>query len=55
MASRTYPIPNSYQAWTATNQWENLYGYYFLYAGPLFIHQFSHAWIDFRSIQLPQE
>jgi len=23
----------------------------FLYAGPLFIHQFSHAWIDFRGIR----
>ncbi len=38
-------------AWTATYQWENLYGYEFLYAGPLFMHQFSHAWIDFRGIQ----
>ena len=44
---------NSYQAWTSTYQWENLYGYDFLYAGPLFIHQFSHAWIDFRGIQDP--
>jgi hypothetical protein len=23
----------------------NIYGYDFLYAGPLFIHLFSHAWI----------
>src|SRR4029453_13158808 len=23
----------------------------FLYGGPLFIHQFSHAWIDFRGIR----
>jgi hypothetical protein len=54
IASPTYPIPaNSYSAWTATYQWENLYGHEFLYAGPLFIHQFSHAWIDFRSIQDP--
>ncbi len=34
-----------------TYQWEHLYGYDFLYAGPLFIHQFSHAWIDFRGIK----
>ena len=40
-----------YEAWTATYQWENLYGYDVLYAGPLFVHQFSHAWIDFRNIQ----
>jgi hypothetical protein len=41
----------SFAAWTATYQWENLYGIDFLYAGPLFIHQFSHAWIDFRGIR----
>jgi hypothetical protein len=40
-----------YQAWTATYQWENLYGHDVLYAGPLFVHQFSHAWIDFRGIR----
>ena len=41
----------SFEAWTVTYQWENLYGQDFLYAGPLFIHQFSHAWIDFRGIR----
>ncbi len=52
LGSPTYPIlGDSFEAWTATYQWENLYGYDFLYAGPLFIHQFSHAWIDFRGIQ----
>ena len=40
-----------YGAWTSTYQWENLYGYEFLYAAPLFIHQFSHLWIDFRGVQ----
>jgi len=54
MASPTHPIPaSSYHGWTATYQWENLYGHDYLYAGPLFIHQFSHAWIDFRGIQDP--
>jgi hypothetical protein len=52
LGSPTRPLKSDcYQAWTATYQWENLYGYDFLYAGPLFIHQFSHAWIDFRGIQ----
>ena len=41
----------SFDAWTETYQWENLYGIDFLYAGPLFMHQFSHAWIDFRGIR----
>jgi len=41
----------SFNAWTMTYQWENLYGQDFLYAGPLFIHQLSHAWIDLRGLQ----
>jgi hypothetical protein len=40
-----------YHAWTTTYQWENLYGIDFLYGGPLFMHQYSHAWIDFRGIR----
>lgn len=52
LASPTHPLPDtSYSAWTSTYQWESLYGHEFLYAGPLFIHQFSHAWIDFKGIQ----
>jgi hypothetical protein len=52
MGSPEHPLEdNSYEAWTVTYQWENLYGYDFLYAGPLFVHQYSHAWIDFRGIQ----
>ena len=52
MASPTHPISDDcYDAWTATYQWEDLYGYEFLFAGPLFVHQYSHAWIDFRGIQ----
>ena len=52
LGSPTYPLTDqSYPAWTVTYQWENLYGHDFLYAGPLFIHQFSHAWLDFRGIR----
>ncbi len=52
LASPTHGIaPESFRAWTLTYQWENLYGHDFLYAGPLFVHQFSHAWIDFRNIR----
>lgn len=52
LGSPSHPLTNaSFEAWTVTYQWENLYGYDFLYAGPLFIHQFSHAWIDFRGIR----
>ena len=52
LGSPTYPLNEAcYEGWTATYQWENLYGHDFLYAGPLFVHQFSHAWIDLRGIQ----
>jgi len=52
MGSPTHPIVGGgYKAWTLTYQWEQLYGHDHLYAGPLFVHQFSHAWIDFRGIR----
>jgi len=52
MGSPTRPIPgHGYKAWTITYQWEQVYGHDYLYAGPLFMHQFSHAWIDFRGIR----
>ena len=41
----------SYAAWTSTYKWQTLYGHEFLFAGPFFIHQFSHIWLDFRGIQ----
>ena len=52
LASPTHPLPaKSYRAWTRTYKWKKLYGQEFLYAGPLFIHQLSHMWIDFRGLQ----
>ncbi|MER9124313.1 hypothetical protein NKH81_14630 [Mesorhizobium sp. M0959] len=52
LGSPTHPLPkSSYTAWTATFRWEHSYGYDYLYAGPLFIHQLSHVWIDFRGMQ----
>ncbi|MEO5987816.1 MAG: glucoamylase family protein [Candidatus Eisenbacteria bacterium] len=41
----------SYQAWMSTYRWVTVYDTQFLYAGPLFTHQLSHVWIDFRGIQ----
>ncbi len=52
LGSPTHPLPeDSYRAWWATYQWKKLYGLEFLFAGPLFIHQLSHVWIDFRGVQ----
>ena len=52
LGSPTRPLPeSSYTAWASTYRWEHCYGYDYLYAGPLFTHQLSHVWIDFRGIQ----
>jgi hypothetical protein len=52
LASPTHALPKkSYRAWTRSYKWKKLYGREFLYAGPLFVHQLSHMWIDFRGIQ----
>ena len=52
LGSPTHPLPlESYQAWLSTYKWKKLYDIEFLYAGPLFIHQLSHVWIDFRDIR----
>ena len=52
LGSPTYPLPDeSYAAWLSTYAWKKIYEYEFVYAGPLFVHQLSHIWIDFRGIQ----
>lgn len=52
LGSPTHAIePESYQAWSSTYRWKTIYGYEYVYAGPLFIHQLSHLWIDFRRIR----
>lgn len=52
LGSPTYPLPSeSYSAYCATYQWKEIYGRDLLYSGPLFTHQLSHQWIDFRGIR----
>lgn len=52
LGSPTHPVsPECYAGWVSTYQWENLYNQDFLYAGPLFVHQFSQAWVDLRGIR----
>ena len=52
LGSPTFPLaPESYAAWSSTYEWKDIYGYEFIYGGPLFIHQYSHIWLDFRAIQ----
>lgn len=52
LGSPTHPIPaESYNAWAKTYEWRTIYDTAYLHAGPLFIHQLSHVWLDFRGIQ----
>ena len=40
-----------YAAWCTTYEWKTVYGIDYLYAGPLFIPQLSHVWVDFRDVR----
>lgn len=52
LGSPTHAVPaESYTRWMSTYSWKRIYDQEFLYAGPLFVHQLSHAWIDFRGMQ----
>ncbi len=52
LGSPTHPIEaKHYDFWLQSYKWKTIYGYEHVFAGPLFIHQLSHAWIDFRGIQ----
>ncbi len=52
LGSPTYPVPDdAWKKWCATYEWESFYGYEHVNFGPLFGHQYSHMFIDFRDIQ----
>jgi hypothetical protein len=54
LGSPTHPLSaNAWQAWTSTysQYWKYEYGEQYLSFPSLFVHQYSHIWIDFRNIQ----
>lgn len=52
LGSPTYPIEkNSWHIWTNTYRWGKFYDKSHINFAPLFGHQYSHIWIDFRGIQ----
>jgi hypothetical protein len=52
LGSPTHPIPgDAWDAYTSTYRWGEYYGFDHLNFSPLFGHQYSHVWIDFRDIQ----
>ena len=48
---RTHCPRSAFEAWASTYEWKRVYDIGYLYSAPLFTHQLSHAWIDFRGIQ----
>jgi hypothetical protein len=52
LGSPTHAVgPETWSAWTSGYQWGTFEGQEHLGFAPLFGHQYSHAWIDFRGIQ----
>ncbi|MGH7506888.1 MAG: glucoamylase family protein [Longimicrobiales bacterium] len=52
LGSPTHPVePESWTEFTSTNEWLTFYGQEHVNFAPLFGHQYSHVWIDFRGIQ----
>lgn len=52
LGSPTHPVdPSAWDAWTGTYNWGSYYGYEHIGFAPLFGHQYSQVWIDFRGIK----
>jgi len=56
LGSPTFPVStDAWGEWTSTydTHWHMLFGQEFLNFAPLFGHQFTHVWLDFRNIRDP--
>ncbi len=52
LASPTHPIdPEAWDMYTESYLWEEYYGEQHVNYSPLFVHQYSHMFVDFRDIQ----
>lgn len=54
LGSPTYPPANligAWNRWTSGYAWNTQYGQTYVLFPPLFGHQYSHCWVDFRYIQ----
>ncbi len=47
-AGSTGPAPFRWDAWTRGYSWTNHFGFQYVPFAPLFGHQYSHCWVDFR-------
>jgi len=54
LGSPTHPLPDgAYQAYTSTYRWADFYGQHYVAFAPLFGHQYTEVWIDFRGMHDP--
>jgi hypothetical protein len=52
LGSPQHPVhDNAWDVWTSTYDWEEFYGYEHVNFAPLFGHQYSQMFVDFRGIQ----
>ncbi len=52
LGSPTHPVkPEAWSEWTTTYQWKSYYGYEHVNFAPLFGHQYSQMFVDFRGIR----
>jgi len=52
LGSPTHAIePSAWEEWTKTYHWRDFYGQEHVNFAPLFGHQYSHVWVDFRGIR----
>ncbi len=52
LGSPTHPIETAaWSQWASTYKWDRFQGQEFVQFAPLFGHQYSHLWVDFRDIQ----
>ena len=52
LGSPTFPVDGAaWQAWTSSYSWGRHYGHAFVVFPPLFGHQYSHIWVDFRGLR----
>jgi hypothetical protein len=51
LGSPTHPVdPAAWTEWAKTYRWDRFQGYEFVQFAPLFGHQYSHIWVDFRGV-----
>ena len=52
LGSPTHPVdPSAWTEWARTYRWDRFQGQDYIQFAPLFGHQYSHIWLDFRGVQ----